>query len=60
MDGCQGGRGISTTDEILAGGTHEELSPALPLRITTSAFALLGGLALSVEGQGIILHSIGT
>jgi hypothetical protein len=44
----------------IKGGTHKELSPAYPLRITTSAFASLGGLPLSVEGQEIILYSDGT
>jgi hypothetical protein len=46
--------------KAFVGGTPKEISPAYPLRITKSAFASLGGLALSVVGQGIFLYSIGT
>ncbi len=44
----------------IKGGTHKELSPAYPHRITMSAFALLGGLPLSIVGQEIILYLDGT
>jgi hypothetical protein len=55
-----GGENAGFFGKAFLGGTHKELSPAYPLRITKSAFASLGGLALSVVGQGIILYSIGT